>query len=94
MRLPPETVKLITTGVLKPENQTQPVMKCGKCGAPMTLVWLHAVMTKEEVHTAKTIPGTAWGKDVAPICPCCSFAGMQAHGYQRGYHKESAQRIP
>jgi hypothetical protein len=67
MRLPPETVKLITTGVLRPEDHTQPVMKCGKCGAPMTLVWLHAPMTEEQI--ARTIPGTAWGHGRRPDLP-------------------------
>ena len=65
MKVPPEFAQLVATGVLKPEDQEPPVMKCAKCGLPVTLVRTRKVANS---------PGV-WGKDVAVVCPCCSYAG-------------------
>lgn len=64
-----ETMKLVATGTLRPEDQAAPAMTCGKCGAQMTLAWLHA--------PTERVTGTTWGKDVAAVCPCCSFPGCR-----------------
>lgn len=62
---------LWTTGVLTPEQQTPPVMKCMLCGEPLTLVLNHPPVPEDELPG----PALVWGKDVACFCFCCSLEG-------------------
>jgi len=66
--LPREHAVLEEHGVLRPEDQEPPAMKCSRCGAAVTLVM---DVTPEQRRKS---PGV-WGRDVAVVCPCCSFAG-------------------
>lgn len=79
---------LMTTGRLTPEQQTPPVMGCIRCSEPMTLLWMHATVAQEDLanpQKARWLPGAVWGKDIAPICPCCSFEGCpHQHGRLMG----------
>lgn len=77
LAMPDEHYRLITTGVLTPEQQTPPIMKCADCKErPMTLIWLHPPVTEAQLADRHfVIPGSVWGKDVTCVCACCSFAG-------------------
>lgn len=73
---PPDLFHLITTGhLLKADCEEYGFrqLNCAHCEERgLDLMWHHEPITwppKEE------IPGTTWGEDVTPICPCCSFPG-------------------
>ena len=59
--------KFATAGVLRPEDQTEPVMTCARCGSPVTLVWLHPTTNTEKIPRP-----SVWSRDVAVVCPKCS----------------------
>lgn len=73
LEFPPEMLRLITTGELRPEDQESP-MKCAYCGVPMKLVWMHPRVTNEQMADPQyVLPGSVWGKDIMCICSCCSW---------------------
>jgi hypothetical protein len=63
--LPREHAVLVERGVLRPEDQAEPRMKCARCGAETTLA-----MSGTPEQRRKS-PGVC-GRDVAVVCPCCS----------------------
>jgi hypothetical protein len=72
---PPDHFHLITTGHLTKADCEQygfRQIRCSRCQEHgLDLIWRHEPLK----WPIKKIPGTVWGKDVTPICPCCSFPG-------------------
>lgn len=77
--VPEEYLTLITTGQLTPEQQDGPVMQCIRCEQPMTMFYLHPRVSAADIakSSQNPLPGAVWGKDVACVCRCCSFAGCK-----------------
>ena len=61
-QLPQEFLKLVETGILGPEEQAEPAMRCAKCGAAVTLV-------RRTDRADREMTAGIWGKEVLVICP-------------------------
>lgn len=75
---PPETYHLMTSGRITAEDYARygwRAMRCADCQEhDLEMFWNHETVTWPPPKGV-TLPGTAWGEDVTPICRCCSFAG-------------------
>jgi hypothetical protein len=55
-------------------------MRCADCEErDLELHFMHPPLRLEEFTSGRVLPGTIWGKDVSPVCPCCSFPSKCPH---------------
>lgn len=55
-------------------------MRCGDCQERDLALWFnHAPLSLEEFSTLKILPSCVWGKDISPVCACCSFPSTCPH---------------
>lgn len=76
--IPEEIRILLTTGRLTADQQTDPKMECAVCRErSLDLVLKHRPRSLEDLGklTSRNLPGLVHGKDVAAVCPCCSYPG-------------------
>jgi DNA-directed RNA polymerase subunit RPC12/RpoP len=72
--MPPDICRLYTTGRLTPADAIELgiATTCAECGEPVTLATLYEPILEEEWGKG-VLPSLVWGKDVAVMCPRCSF---------------------
>jgi hypothetical protein len=84
----PDQFHLITTGHLMASECKQygfRPMTCGECREHyLDFIYNEGPISWPPIKGQKPY-STVWGKDITPICPCCSFDGCQ--------HRESQKKV-
>lgn len=79
--MPAETFHLLHTGALMAADCDRwgwRAMRCADCETErLDMIYRHGPLPLSAFRKG-VLPGTAWGKDVTPICPCCSFGLKRA----------------